>query len=92
MAKPEEIVTDLLGSPSKVKILALLCSNPKREYSLGEIVKHTKLCFKTVSTTIRIFKKYGIIRERRYGPAKLISINTQNPLAKKIIRLFEGET
>jgi len=89
MSREEEILIDILGSKSKIKILTLLCHNPGREYSLSEIVERTNLNFKTVSTNIRVFKSYGIVIERRYGPAKLISINPQNPIVMKLIELMK---
>jgi len=88
MSQREEVIADLLGSKSKIKILALLCSNPHREYEIGDIVKLTGFTYRTVSTAIHMFNSHGIITIRRYGPAKLVSINPTNPLARKIIMLF----
>jgi len=90
MSQREKIIADILGSKAKIKILALLCRNPYHEYKMGDIVEKTGLTYRTVSHAIHMLKKHGIIKINRYGPAKLISINTQSPLAIKIIKLFEG--
>jgi len=91
MSRGEKVIEDILGSKAKVKILALLCNNPYHEYKMGDIVKLTGLTYRTVERVIHMFKKHDLIVIRRYGPAKLISINTQSPLAIKIIRLFRGD-
>jgi len=84
-----EIIEAILGSRAKIKVLALLCQNPYREYRMGDIVKHTGLTYKTVSKILKDLKAQGIIRMRRCGPAKIVAMNTTNPLAIRIIRLFQ---
>jgi predicted nucleotidyltransferase len=70
----------LMGSKTRVKILALFIINPKREYYSREIERELKSNFEAIRAELINLEKVGLLRSRISGKQRYYSINTGHVL------------
>lgn len=66
----------LIGSKTRVRILALFIINPKREYYSREIERELRSNFEAIRTELINLEKIGLLRSRISGKQRYYSINT----------------
>ncbi|MBR9682561.1 MAG: winged helix-turn-helix transcriptional regulator [Candidatus Aenigmarchaeota archaeon] len=69
------------------KVLDFFIDNPRYDFTVTEIARHTKISRITVTKIISNFNKDGIIKKsRKLGRGQLYIFNTDNPIVKIIMR------
>jgi SAM-dependent methyltransferase len=83
-------VLQLLGEPTRVRLMALLASN---ELTVAEIVAVTQLAQSSVSTHLGKLRDAGLVRDRRAGASTFYAMNDRAmpPSARKVWDLVRGE-
>ena len=86
------LLTNVLDSKNKLKLLRELCLNENWEYSVNELSKNAGIHRVLVSKLIKELNSSNIIRIKNKGKTKLISINQDNCfVAEILIELFKKE-
>jgi len=80
---------EILGSPGRIRILRILAEH--QEVNITRIVRETGMHYRLVNKHIEVLKKHGIVIEKRFGRARLIALNRDNPLVEKLLELFSGQ-
>ncbi len=81
----------ILGSKSKIKILRILFGNPKRDFSMEDIVKESGLSFGTVHPALKDLVDSRIVVTRKVGRSNIYRINQTHVLVPKLKTLFKTE-
>jgi predicted nucleotidyltransferase len=82
----------ILGSKSKIRILRSILKNPKRSYSMEDIVKDTGMSFGTVHPAMQNLVNSRIIVTQKIGRSIAYKINRTHILFQDIKALFKSET
>jgi len=93
---PEDISVNsmlekILGSKSKIRILRYLFKNPKRSYSMEDIVKDTGMSYGTVHPAMQKLVESRIIVTQKIGRSIAYRINQIHILFPDIKALFNSE-
>jgi DNA-binding transcriptional ArsR family regulator/precorrin-6B methylase 2 len=83
-------VLQLLGEPTRVRLMALLASN---ELTVAEIVAVTQLAQSSVSTHLGKLRDAGLVRDRKAGASTFYAVNDRAmpPSSRKVWDLVRGE-
>jgi DNA-binding transcriptional ArsR family regulator len=83
-------VLQLIGEPSRVRLLALL---DHQELTVAELVAVTQLAQSSVSTHLGKLREAGLVRDRRVGASTFYALNdgAMPPSARKVWDLVRGE-
>jgi predicted nucleotidyltransferase len=93
---PEEGFVDImlekiLGSKSKIRILRSILKNPKRSYSMEDIVKDTGMSYGTVHPAMQDLVDSRIIVTQKIGRSIAYKINRTHILFEDIKALYKSE-
>ena len=79
---------DVFGSSPLIKVLDFLMTYREFDYSLSDITKESGVGWNTLHLFFFRLVEKGIIREtRQVGRAKLYKLDTDSPIAKKLIEM-----
>lgn len=79
---------EVFGSSPLIKVLDFLITYREFDYSLTDIAKESEVGWNTLHSFFFKLVEKGIIKEtRQVGRAKLYKLNTDNPIAKKLIEI-----
>lgn len=76
-------------SPNQLNLLRLFISNPEQEYHLHEIGRILQKKPGIFQKALNILEKNGILKSRRRGNQRLVSLNQQYPLLKEITGIIQ---
>ena len=80
---------EILGSPGRVRILRVLAEY--NEINITRLVRETGMHYRLVNHHIEVLKRHGVVVEKRFGRARIIILNRDNPIVEKILALFAGK-
>jgi len=80
------VIEDVLGSPGRIRILRVLLHH--NEVNITKLVKETGMHYRLVVKHLKILEQHGIVIEKRYGRARIIALNRDNPLTQLILEVF----
>ncbi len=80
---------EILGSPGRVRILRVLANHG--ELNITRLVRETGMHYRLVNKHIEVLKRHGIVIEKRFGRARIVALNTENPLTRTLLRIFRGD-
>ncbi len=85
------MIENYLGNKTVWKILRLLSQAPGKATYVKEIRKYTGAGNFAIANALKYLVKYKIVEVSKYGNRKLYRINMLNPIAKKILEIFDIE-
>ena len=79
---------EVFGSSPLIKVLDFLMTYMEFDYSLSDMAKESGVGWNTLHSFFFKLVEKGIVKEtRRVGRAKLYKLNTDSPIAKKLIEI-----
>ncbi len=79
---------EVFGTSPLIRVLDFLITYREFDYSLTDISKETEVGWNTLHSFFFKLVEKGIVKEtRQVGRAKLYKLNTENPIAKKLIEI-----
>ena len=79
---------EIFGTSPLIRVLDFLITYREFDYSLTDISKETEAGWNTLHSFFFKLVEKGIVKEtRQVGRAKLYKLNTDNPIAKKLIEI-----
>lgn len=82
------MISDLITSRTRVKILTLFLANPEREFYLRDISRRLKENTNSVRRELAKLEDAGILKSRREGNLKYYSVNMENPIYDELKSIF----
>lgn len=82
----------ILGSKSKIRILRSMFKNPKRSYSMEDIVLATGMSYGTVHPATKDLVESRIILTHKIGRSNVYDLNQMHVLFPQIEALLKSET
>ncbi len=79
---------EILGSPGRIRVLKILADHG--EINITRLVRETGMHYRLVNKHVEVLKKHGIVVEKRFGRARIIALNRDNPLTRRILSIFTG--
>ena len=89
--KVHNILDNLFGSKSKVKILRLMFKYPDREFTEREIANEINVSPNTVNLSLRELREENLLSYRKVGRAHAYQVNRESVLFSYMTQVFEGE-
>ncbi|MEM3832032.1 MAG: winged helix-turn-helix domain-containing protein [Thermoprotei archaeon] len=87
MKNETETIEKMLGSKSKIRILATLVKY--REINIASLVKICGSGYTAVERSLKDLEKIGIITEKRFGRIRIIKLTENDKRVQALIKLFE---
>lgn len=79
-----------LGNTTQLRVLEFLIEGRELDYSITDIAEGAEISRTTLLRIWEDLERSNIIKPTRViGNAKLFQLNSQNPLVKKMIELFD---
>jgi len=79
---------EVFGTSPLIRVLDFLITYREFDYSLTDIAKETEVGWNTLHSFFFKLIEKGIVKEtRQVGRAKLYKLNTDNPIASKLIEI-----
>ena len=79
---------EVFGTSPLIRVLDFLITYREFDYSLTDIAKETEVGWNTLhSFFFKLIEKCIVKETRQVGRAKLYKLNTENPIAKKLIEI-----
>lgn len=85
------MLEEILGSPTKIRILRVLWVSPHRERTIRELARALGLSVGTVHPAVGQLAGTHVIRTRRTGRAVVVSANPAHVLYSALASLFRAE-
>ncbi len=79
-------IEEILGNTGRIRILRVLLIY--NEVNITKLVRETGMHYRLVIKHLNILKQHGIVTEKRYGRARIIVLNRDNPLTQAIQEVF----
>lgn len=79
---------EVFSSKARVKVLKVILE--KGEVNINQIIKETKLNYKTVCKHINYLINSGLVEEIRVGKLRLVRPNWLNPKTRKLEEFFNS--
>lgn len=89
--KLHNLLDDIFGSKSKVRILRLMFRFPQREFTEREIAKNILMSQNTVNLALVELRKTNILSYRKIGRANVYILNKNSALIPYLSKMFENE-
>ncbi|NOZ77552.1 MAG: helix-turn-helix domain-containing protein [Euryarchaeota archaeon] len=86
-----EILDEVLGNRTKVKLLRAFTAYPDKEFSESELQRIAGIPQASVHRNVGALFENGLLHRRRIGKANLYSVNREHLLFPVVHRLFEEE-
>ncbi len=84
----KSLLLSLTGELPIFKVIDFLLENKGMDFSKSEIAKGAEISRASLFNYWPEIEKHGIVKvTRQFGKAKLYTLNSQNPVAQKIIEL-----
>jgi DNA-binding transcriptional ArsR family regulator len=80
----------IFRSHGQAQLLATLVLHPLREYTTTELAAQTDMPLSTLNGEIGRLVGAGILRDRRVGRARLVSVDTANRLTRPLTELLSA--
>ncbi len=80
---------NIIGTKTSIKILSCLLKNPVKEFKEIELIRKSKVGKGTGAVTINRFHSLNIIKIKKAGKTKIISLNIINPVTFSLRELFD---
>ncbi len=77
---------ELLSSKARVKVLKVILE--RGEVNINQIIKETRLNYKTVNKHVNYLVNAGLVEEVRVGRLRLLRPNWLNPKTRKLEEFF----
>lgn len=78
----------LFRSNAQVLILKLLLLNSMSEFHSNDIARRTRLAPSTVVKEVRVLAELSLVKVRKQGSLKLVSISKESPIFEELRRIF----
>ena len=79
---------EVFGKSPLIRVLDFLLTYREFDYSLSDIAKESGVGWNTLHSFFFKLVEKGIVKEtRQVGRAKLYKLNTENPIARKLIEI-----
>ena len=88
MHENKERVLKVLGSYSRLTILATLIGHRERELTLYMLTKYSKLNKDIVRRNVSVLVDAGLVNMKVYGTIRIFSINRNNPIVDGITKVL----
>jgi len=86
--KDKSLLLQLTGDLPLFKIIDFLVGNLGMDFAKSEIIKGANISRATLFNYWPQLEMHGIVKvTRRFGKTKLFTLNTKNPITKKILEL-----
>ena len=86
----ESIFLEVVGESPTMKILQYLIEGRHFDYTLTDLAENSGVSWGTLHTIFpKLIKNKIVIKTREIGMAKLYKINIENPIAKRLIDLYD---
>ena len=89
--KLHNLLDDIFGSKSKIRILRLLFRYPQREFTEREIAKHIDMSQNTVNLALVDLSTTNILSYKKIGRANVYILNKNSILIPYLDKIFENE-
>jgi predicted nucleotidyltransferase len=86
-----EVLDDILGTKTKVRLLRAFFTYPGKEFSESELQRIAGIPQASGHRNLRALLDHGLLSRRRIGKANLYSMNKRHVLHSSLERLFEDE-
>jgi len=87
----ETIFIRVVGDTPKMRVLEFLIEERELDYSLSDIAEGAEIGRTTLFRIWKNLEQLKIVKPTRViGNAKLYKLNTENPIVKKFIELFDS--
>lgn len=80
---------NVIGTKTAIKILSILLRNPKKEFKETELLRESKTGKGAGSDAITGLSSLNVLKIKRVGKTKVVSLNVLNPLTSAFRRLFD---
>lgn len=70
-------------------LLRVLLANPSREFTIRELALESGTPYATAWRLATLLRDWGVLRERRVGASRAVSVNRGSPLVPELRRLLE---
>jgi len=87
MKSSVSLLSPILRSDTQGRLLAELVLHPERELTLTDLAKRVGVAAPTIMRDVDRLVDGGVVKDRRLGRARLISINTEHPLARPLAEI-----
>ncbi len=88
MHESRDHVLKLLGSYSRLKILATLIYHRESDLTLYMLTKYSKLSKDIVRRNVSILVNSGFVNMKFYGTIRIFSVNWKNPIINNLAEFF----
>jgi len=78
---------ELFSCRGRIKILLVLFEHG--EMSMSELARRSGLNYTTTEKHVEVLARKGLVKERRWGRARLVSLNMEKPETRLITFFFE---
>lgn len=82
------MISNLITSKTRVKIMTLFFANPQREFYLRDISRRLKENINSVRRELTKLDDAGVLKSRREGNLKYYSVNRENPIYNELKLIF----
>jgi len=79
---------EVFSSKGRVKIIKLLVD--VAELNISGIAERAGLSYSTVREHLRVLKSEGLVKEKRFGRIRILSLNIENPKTKLVKNFVES--
>lgn len=80
----------LIGTKTAIRILSILLRNPGKEFKETELLRESKTGKGAGSDAINRLSSSNVLKIKRVGKTKIISLNVLNPLTSAFKQLFDA--
>lgn len=87
MSEKGSFIEELLGAKWKIRTLKTIIS--EKQINISALVKNSSAFFKLVSDYIEFLKKYGIVKEKRFGKIRIIVANDNSDVLNLLEKLID---
>ncbi len=86
----KSLFLEIVGKSPRMKILQYLIEGRHFDFSLSDIAENSGVSWRALHLVFPKLIKYNlVIKTREIGRAKLYKINKNNPIAKKLMDLYD---
>jgi hypothetical protein len=89
--RPENILDEILGNKTKVKLLRAFFTYPEKEFSEGGLQRIARVPQASVNRNVKSLLANGLLERKRIGKVNLYSVNKDHVLHRTLRRIFEDE-
>ncbi|MHC1579979.1 MAG: hypothetical protein ACXQTZ_04975 [Candidatus Alkanophagales archaeon] len=84
------VLDKLVGNSTHFKIMKLYYDNPDLSENISEISRIINRSHVTVKKAISDLESIGVLREKRIGRSRVVTVNEDNPYTKAVFEFFDS--